>query len=225
LLEQLRAAGAVILKAQDHVSFPLLKEINYRIEKYMYSVSNILFSGDEIIIDNFLKNEVVNLFNHLKQVVPQIKTDIENYFSSLDKRSDMLHNRRRDFEESITQINNEIARFFDEEQLAAQQIFPHYFERFVTDGVDFNIYVGQSISPDKPFDSFYLKNLKIWQLTTLAKAAQLTNRLENKLPLPLHTTQLILAHSNPISISFRTAERKFDVDGAYNIRYELLKRE
>jgi hypothetical protein len=28
LLEQLRAAGAVILKAQDHVSFPLLKEIN-----------------------------------------------------------------------------------------------------------------------------------------------------------------------------------------------------
>ena len=102
----------------------------------------------------------MNLFNHLKQVVPQIKTDIENYFSSLDKRSDMLHNRRRDFEESITQINNEIARFFDEEQLAAQQIFPHYFERFVTDGVDFNIYVGQSISPDKPFDAFYLKNLK-----------------------------------------------------------------
>ena len=61
LLEQLRAAGAVILKAQDHVSFPLLKEINYRIEKYMYSVSNILFSGDEIMIDNFLKNEVVKL--------------------------------------------------------------------------------------------------------------------------------------------------------------------
>jgi len=224
LLEQLRAAGSVILKAQDHVSFPLLKEINYRIEKYMYSVSNILFSGDEIIIDNFLKNEVVKLFNHLKQVVPQIKTDIENYFSSLDKRSEMLHNRRKDFEDSITQINNEIARFFDEEQIAAQQIFPHYFERFVTDGVDFNIYVGQSISPDKPFDAFYLKNLKIWQLTTLAKAAQLTHQLENKLPLPLHTTQLILAHSNPISISFRTAERKFDVDGAYNIRYEIVKK-
>jgi hypothetical protein len=56
------------------------------------------------------------------------------------------------------------------------------------------------------------------------KAAQLTNRLENKLPLPLHTTQLILAHSNPISISFRTAERKFDVDGAYNIRYEIVKK-
>jgi hypothetical protein len=42
--------------------------------------------------------------------------------------------------------------------------------------------------------------------------------------LPLQTTQLILAHSIPLSISFRTAERKFDVDGAYNIRYEIVKK-
>jgi hypothetical protein len=48
--------------------------------------------------------------------------------------------------------------------------------------------------------------------------------LEAELSLPLSTTQLILAHSVPISISFRTAERKFDVDGAYNIRYEIIKK-
>jgi hypothetical protein len=35
---------------------------------------------------------------------------------------------------------------------------------------------------------------------------------------------LILANSLPISITFRTAERKFDVDGAYNIRYEIIKK-
>src|SRR5829696_2447071 len=48
--------------------------------------------------------------------------------------------------------------------------------------------------------------------------------LENELPTLLSTTQLILANSFPISISFRTAERKFDVDGAYNIRYEIIKK-
>ncbi|WP_315819707.1 hypothetical protein [Paraflavitalea speifideaquila] len=69
-----------------------------------------------------------------------------------------------------------------------------------------------------------MKNLKIWQLSTLAKAARLTHRLEKELPLRLQTSQLILAHSHPISISFRTAERKFDVDGAYNIRYEIIKK-
>lgn len=64
----------------------------------------------------------------------------------------------------------------------------------------------------------------MWQLTLLVKAARLTHSLENKLPLPLQTTQLILAHCIPLSISFRRKERKFDVDGAYNIRYELVKK-
>ncbi len=38
------------------------------------------------------------------------------------------------------------------------------------------------------------------------------------------TTQLILAHSVPLNISFRTEEKKFDVDGAYNVRYEIVKK-
>jgi hypothetical protein len=40
----------------------------------------------------------------------------------------------------------------------------------------------------------------------------------------LQTTQLILIHSQPISISFRKDERKFDVEGSYNIRYEVIKK-
>jgi len=35
---------------------------------------------------------------------------------------------------------------------------------------------------------------------------------------------LILIHSQPISISFRRDERKFDVEGSYNIRYEIIKK-
>ena len=35
---------------------------------------------------------------------------------------------------------------------------------------------------------------------------------------------MILAHNTPISISFRLDERKFDVEGAYNIRYEIIKK-
>ena len=42
--------------------------------------------------------------------------------------------------------------------------------------------------------------------------------------MPLETTQLILIHSQPLSITFRRDERKFDVDGAYNIRYEIIKK-
>ncbi len=105
-----------------------------------------------------------------------------------------------------------------------QQIYPHFFERYVTDGIEFNIYIGQSMAPHFPFDDIYVSNLKMWQLTLLVKAARITNAIEKKLPIHLQTTQLILAHCIPLSISFRNKERKFDVDGAYNIRYEIVKK-
>jgi len=44
------------------------------------------------------------------------------------------------------------------------------------------------------------------------------------LQVPLQTTQLLLIHSQPISISFRRDERRFDVEGSYNIRYEVMKK-
>lgn len=224
LLEQLSLAKAIVEKAKNDFHYPLLDEVLFRIEKYSHAVSNILFAEEEQAIYFFIGEEMVQLLTHLKIVIPALAEDVERYMETIASPVKMVYHHRKDYEDSITRINNAVASFIDAEQEAAQQIFPHYFERFVTDGVDFNIYIGQSISPHKVFDEFYLKNLKLWQLSTLAKSAQLTHRLEKELSLPLQTTQLILAHSQPISISFRTAERKFDVDGAYNIRYEIVKK-
>jgi hypothetical protein len=224
LLEQLKMAQNIIKLAKQQTSFPLLDEILFKLKKYIHAVNNILFADEEVAIHHFLKTEIVNMFTHIQSIIPSLDTEIRGYLNVIDSPVEMLYNHRKSYEESITTINNEVARFIDDEQRSAQKIFPHYFERFVTDGVDFNIYIGQSITPDKKFDFFYLKNLKIWQLNTLAKAAILTHKLQKKLKVPLQTSQLILAHSQPISISFRTAERKFDVDGAYNIRYEIIKK-
>ena len=224
LLEQLQLAASIIEKSKETYQYPLLDEVLYRIGKYSHAVSNILFAEDEQAIYYFIGEEMVQLLSHLKIVNPSLSADIDKYMETVDSPVKMVYHHRKDYEESITKINNAVARFIDGEQKTAQEIYPHYFERFVTDGVDFNIYIGQSITPNKTFDEFYLKNLKLWQITTLAKAAQLTHRLQTELSLPLQTTQLVLAHSQPISISFRTAERKFDVDGAYNIRYEIIKK-
>jgi hypothetical protein len=224
LTDQLKMVGEIIRKAQQYSPFPLFDEINFKINKYLNAVSNIMLSDDEYSIHSFLKKEVSSLFNHLKNNIPEVKNDIIEYIDNIDLDLNTWNKHRKQFEQSITYVNNSIARFIDIEQEKAQKIFPHYFERFVTDGVDFNIYIGRSISPQRQFDPFYLKNLKMWQITTLAKAALVSNQLEGRIAKPLQTTQLILAHSQPISISFRTAERKFDVDGAYNIRYEIIKK-
>ena len=58
----------------------------------------------------------------------------------------------------------------------------------------------------------------------MAEAARITHRLLPLLKVPLRTTQLILIHSQCIAISFRRDERKFDVEGSYNIRYEVIKK-
>ena len=105
-----------------------------------------------------------------------------------------------------------------------QQSFPCYFEKYRTDGVEYTIYIGQSIAHEKKFDNLYLRNLRLWQLSSMAHIAKLTHKLNPKLKVPLETTQLILMHSSPITISFRSDERRFDVEGAYNIRYEIIKK-
>jgi hypothetical protein len=224
LMEQLQIANEVLGKVDTMIEFPLLKEYQFRIEKYIASITEALLPDDEMMIYDFLQNDVDALFKNLVTNKPAIKKIVNKYFDALDPQRKVVYHQRMAYEESITRINDVLDRFMDAEQHAAQEVYPHYFERYITDGIEFNIYVGQSISPQKPFNEMYVSNLKLWQLTLLAKAARVTNALEKRLSLPLQTTQLILAHSIPLTISFRRKERKFDVDGAYNIRYEIVKK-
>ena len=224
MIEQLELAQKVVKKAQANMPFLLLQEIEFKIDKFIESASDTLQSQEEMSINDFMKGQVVSVFNHLHSTEPSLKNEIEQYFACLDPQLGMLYKHRKEYEASVTRINETLSRFIDKEQAAAQKVYPHYFERYVTDGLEFNIYIGQSISPRKKFDEIYLRNLKMWQLTVLAKAARVTHNLEKELTHPLRTTQLILSHSQPLSVTFRTEERKFDVDGAYNIRYEIVKK-
>jgi hypothetical protein len=117
-------------------------------------------------------------------------------------------------------INNYLDLFINEQR----QSFPFYFEKFRTDGIEYDIYVGQSISPDTPFDILYLKNLRLWQVASMAAIAKITHLLKPQLTKHLETTQLIFSNSHTIDICFRNDERRFDVEGAYNIRYQIIKK-
>ena len=224
LVHQLELASKVIKKAQADMPFPLLQEIEFKINKFITAASDVLMSDEEISIHDFMHGQVTSIFNHLHSTQPSLKNEIERYFSALDPQTGMVYHHRKEYEDSIGLINDTLARLIEKEQVTAQRVYPHYFERYVTDGVEFNIYLGQTISPRKKFDELYLRNMKMWQLSLMAKAAKATNDLEKQLSHPLKTTQLILAHSIPLSISFRIEERKFDVDGDYNIRYEIIKK-
>jgi len=48
--------------------------------------------------------------------------------------------------------------------------------------------------------------------------------LKDELPLKLQIASLIMVHGSPITVKFKMSSKSFDVDGAYNIRYEILKK-
>jgi hypothetical protein len=74
------------------------------------------------------------------------------------------------------------------------------------------------------FNELYLKNLRLWQLLVSCGIARRTQAVLDRLPVALETTQLILAHHAPLAIRFLFDEKRFGVDGAYNVRYEVIKK-
>ena len=224
LLTQLALAREVVDVAYKARRLPALDQLRYRVERHAEQIREGVAAGDEMGIVAFLRAEVESLFDHLGPFSEAVRGAIEAYRGALDPRLGAVYGQRRVFEDSVTRIADMISSYLDLEEEAAQDIFPHYFEKQKTDGVDHQIYVGGSLVEDGRFDPLYLKSLRIWQLMVLCGVAARADRLTAELPVPLHTTHLVLVQHAPMSIRFRFDEKRFDVDGAYDIRYEIVKK-
>ncbi|MES2429042.1 MAG: GAF domain-containing protein [Bacteroidota bacterium] len=153
-----------------------------------------------------------------------LKAKIENYFKQTDELTGDFHSNRRNYDKTLSLINQKLATILDNRQAEIQEFYPHYFERFKTDGVEHNMYIGATISPDTAFTPQDLHRLRLWQLRVIAEMEVEQYDLKKLLPYKLGVTSLILVFSTPIAIRFRMDEKHFDVDGAYNIRYEVIKK-
>lgn len=224
LIHNLNLVNDVLQQAHKENHWPILDEYIHRINKKIRKIKPGLVSGDEYNIHEFLHKELNPLFSHISESSDELGKAVEYYQSHIDPSVGMVYNRRKEFEDSLTSINTMISNYLDEVEREAQSIFPHYFEKYKTDGVEYNMYLGQSLVKSKKFHSIYLENFRLWQLMITAEIARQSEKIKKDLPLVLDNTHLILLNSAPISIRFRQDEKKFDVDGAYNIRYEIVKK-
>lgn len=168
-----------------------------------------------------------------KQIDPVLREAIEmndknahvinKYLMETGQTGD-FHEHRKMYESTVAIINEKMSMLIDRWQIKAQEAFPHYYERFKTDGVEHNLYIGQTISPNRIFNDTDLFNLRLWQIQVLCQMEYEHNRIKDTLPYPLDVTSLILALSAPLSIRFRMDEKHFDVDGTYNARFEIVKK-
>jgi hypothetical protein len=224
LITQLRLARDVVEAAHDVRRLPALDHLRYRIDELLAQIASDVAAGDEVGVINFLRTEIESVFDLLAGFGEAVERRIAAYRAALDPRLGAVYRQRRLFEESVTRISETISSYLDLEEEAAQSMMPHYFEKQTTDGVDHQIYLGAALLEDGRFDPLYLKSLRLWQLMVVCGIAARAEKLAHSLTLPLQVTHLVLVQDTPLSIRFRSDEKRFDVDGAYDMRYEIVKK-
>jgi len=224
LTTQLTMAVNILEEALNIEQLPIYDELMFRINEFLAGIKKGLKSGDEVGILSFLKSEIYPAFKHISQINKNLAKKISAYEDRLDPDLQVVYEKRKAYENSVTILNDKLANFLDSKQEDAQSMFPHYYERYKTDGVEYNLYIGQSLVKDKKFEDLYLYNLRLWQLQMMYEMENVAYTARNEMDHELRVASLILVHSNPLAIKFRMDEKQFDVDGAYNIRYEIIKK-
>jgi hypothetical protein len=177
----------------------------------------------EQFIQHYIEDKVHPILTSVN-IAQNLRVKIDHYFKESDALHGDFHANRRNYDKTLSLINQKLASILDHRQAEIQEFFPHYYERFKTDGVEHNMYIGATIAPDRDFTLTDLRRLRLWQLRVIAEMEIEQYDLKALLPYPLGVTSLILVFSTPIAIRFRMDEKHFDVDGAYNIRYEVIKK-
>jgi len=220
---QLNAAKRIFENATKINALPIYEQYIYQINDYLEGLSNHFQVDSEQQISEFFNQEVEPVLKHL-HTIDALKIHIDAYFDSIDDKVNVLYNHRKQYDDTIALINKEMASLLDKKQDEAQAMYPHYFERFKTDGVEHNMYVGESITKEENFNPIYLYNLRLWQLQVMCEMENAYYQMQPEFPVALDVSSMILVFNQPLSISFRMDEKQFDVDGTYNARYEIVKK-
>ncbi|MDF1697093.1 MAG: hypothetical protein P1U56_14720 [Saprospiraceae bacterium] len=225
LIFNLKSLNNLIEIWLKHKHFYLLESYQLKIATIIEHLKDDFESSDESTIIELLHAQVHPLLEELKGRHDDLpSTPYAEYISLLDSELGIVYDKRKLFEESVTALNAQLSEFFSREDIKMQKTLPHYFEKYKTDGVEYNIYIGKSLLENGNFSENDLKEFRIWQIQKMIEVTQIISTLSPTLPVPITTAQLIFVYNNELNIRFRMEEKKFDVDGAYNVRYEILKK-
>lgn len=218
---QLNLLSNILVQLKKDLNLSILEEISYRIGKWI--VEDNSHTGEHLI-SQYLETEVAPFMKHIYAQYPNSAAVVNTYMEAINPVLGQAYKHRRELEESMELITKTISLYLDLMNQEVQEAYPCYFDKFRTDGIEYDIYIGQSIRPDIPFDIMYLKNLRFMQLSSMAGIYRQLFHLLPQMPHKLQTTQLIYVNSDPIDIGFRMDEKRFDVEGGYNIRYQMIKK-
>ncbi|MGJ5642159.1 hypothetical protein [Formosa sp. S-31] len=223
LNQALEDAKLALQELLQNDRMPFYEQLIYLIDKHVFELKAEFHSSTEQEIHLFFDKKILPLFRHLdksEQETPAVNA----FLKALDPESHSLYVARKNYDDTLNLINTKLGNFLDKKQEQAQTIFPHYFEKFKTDGIEHNMYVGQSIAEHGNYHPSVLYNLRLWQLQVMCEMEAMYYEQQKELLVSLDVASLILVYEGPLTIRYRIDEKHFDVDGAYNVRYEMIKK-
>lgn len=221
---QLKLVEKIVEKAFNHQNLPIFEQLLFQVKSYQIALKNDFKVDSEQKITHFFKYEIEPLFKFQLKSKSFITQDIEDYFAKVDANLEVIYYYRKNYDDTISLINKNMSALLDKKQVEAQAMYPHFFERFKTDGVEHNMYIGESITKEDSFNELYLYNLRLWQMQVMIDMETSFYTKQHKYPIALDVASMILVFNQPLSIRFRADEKHFDVDGTYNARYEVVKK-
>ncbi|MCB0688633.1 MAG: GAF domain-containing protein, partial [Saprospiraceae bacterium] len=224
LVKNLYLISEVLEKVYAVTGFHLIKKLSFEVTNAINSLRVDFDINQETSVNNLLVQEINPVLKDLRNNYPKLIETINNYFLEVDSEMGIIYEARKDYECSLNKINNTISHYLEIEEVKNQKIIPHYFEKHKTDGIEYTMYVGQSILQKDSFNMHQLYNLRIWQLYSMVEINRQIAKIRIELPIDMTVSFLILVFNDPLDISFRMEEKRFDVDTSYFARYEILKK-
>ncbi|MGB1209964.1 MAG: GAF domain-containing protein [Lacinutrix venerupis] len=221
---QLKMVEKIIKTIFEKERLPIFEQLIFQIKTFEKDLKSNFKVDSEQKITQFFLYEIAPLFKYQLKTKPYLKEDIEDYFSKIDSSLNVIYYYRKNYDDTISLINKNMSSLLDKKQVEAQAMYPHFFERFKTDGVEHNMYIGEAITKEDSFNELYLYNLRLWQMQVMIEMETAFYNRQFKYPIALDVASMILVFNQPLSIRFRTDEKHFDVDGTYNARYEVVKK-
>ncbi|NND25103.1 MAG: GAF domain-containing protein [Flavobacteriaceae bacterium] len=224
LTSQLSLAEKIISQVLELHEMPIYEQAHFQITSLLNELNKDFKVDSEHQTNNFFSQELDPLLKLIQKNHPELNEEVEGYFSKVDSELGVIYFYRKNYDDTIKLINENMSSMLDNAQKNAQAMYPHFFERYKTDGVEHNMYIGEAITRESNFELIYLYNLRLWQIQIMCEMENAFYQNQHEYPLSLDVASMILVFNQPLTIGFRMDEKQFDVDGTYNARYEVVKK-
>jgi len=236
LADNLREARKVLTTGYELPELKVLDELVYQIDlKLSGTEKGVLQDPQEIT--EFIRMRINPTITSLGSQHKSMRDIVAAYQEQVNQESGIFVSNRNSYEKALSLVNMAMMEFVQEKESSSLRRYPCFVDTFQTDGLEYNIYLGQEVTPSIHFEELHLEEIRLLQLEWTIECMKLVQSLQTQIGVLLNCLErkdgascelqiapLIMAYGDTLTLKFRMNEKRLDVDGSYNVRYEIMKK-